>query len=118
MQKNNMNKQVEFDFGKPHVYFFCTDKSLINALKRYPNNISIEDEGDEFVVYLEVNKTEDINNFIDYLNEKLYLSGDEILNLMIHVWGDEGYESLEKHFSEDVSAKILQDSSKYLDTKN
>ena len=103
---------------KPHVCFFCTDKSLIDVFNRYPHNISIQDEGDEFVVYLEVNKTEDINNFIDYLNEKLYLLGDEIYDLMSHVWGDEGNESLMNHFSEEVTNKILQDSGKYLDTKN
>ena len=37
---------------KPHVYFFCTDKSLIDVFNRYPHNISIQDEGDEFVVSL------------------------------------------------------------------
>ena len=68
--------------------------------------------------YHHVTKTEDINNFIDYLNEKLYLSGDEIYDLMSHVWGDEGNESLMNHFSEEVTNKILQDSGKYLDTKN
>ena len=104
--------------NKPHVYFFCTDKSLIDVFKRYPHNINIQDEGDEFVIYLEVNKTEDINNFIDYLNEKLSLSGDEIYDLMSHVWGDEGNESLMNYFSEEVKNQILQDSGKYLNTKN
>ncbi len=44
--------------------------------------------------------------------------GDEIYDLMSHVWGDEGNESLMNHFSEEVTNKILQDSGKYLDTKN
>tara|TARA_B100000945_G_scaffold317556_1_gene320632 strand:- start:342 stop:668 length:327 start_codon:yes stop_codon:yes gene_type:complete len=99
---------------KPHVYFFCTDKRLVDSFRRYPNNISIIDEGDEFVVYIEVNKTEDINKFMDYLTEKFHLSGDEIYDLMCHVWGGEGYESLMNHYSEEVTNKILDDSYKYL----
>ena len=40
--------------------------------------------------------------------------GDEIYDLMCHVWGGEGYESLMNHYSEEVTNKILDDSYKYL----
>ena len=73
----------------------------------------IYDEEDEWNVILFVDKTEDINNFTDFLKERLGMSGNDVYDIIHEIW-DNGHDTLGEMLDEETTDKIMLESENYI----
>ena len=99
---------------KPFVDFYTDKKSIINEIYKYESDkYEIYDEEDEWNVILFVNKTEDINNFTDFLKERLGMSGNDLYDIIHEIW-DNGHDTLGEMLDEETTDKIMLESENYI----
>ena len=60
-----------------------------------------------------VNKTEDINNFTDFLKKRLGMSGNDLYDIIHEIW-DNGHDTLGEMLDEETTDKIMLESENYI----
>ena len=65
------------------------------------------------LLILFVDKTEDINNFTDFLKERLGMSGNDVYDIIHEIW-DNGHDTLGEMLDEETTDKIMLESENYI----
>ena len=99
---------------KPYVDFYTDKKTVINEIHKYESDkYEIHELEDEWYVILFVDKTEDINNFSDFLKERLGMGGNDVYDIIHEIW-DTGGDTLGEMLDEETTEKILLESENYI----
>ena len=102
---------------KPQLHFYFDSKSLFNSLNNNanPELFKCLDKSDEYVCYVSVDSSEDLNSFLELLKNISGFSVEEIKELTNEIWDGYGFDALCEHFDEDTSNQILDESWEYLE---